>query len=232
MVLAPHADDESLGCGGLLSRFRSSFEARGEPHTSLVLCSNSDVTVHHGLSHRFVAATERRKEFEAVAWQLAASTCFLTFKTRHLRDEPSLLVQTLEHVIEGERPSVLLIPGPSFHEDHTAVYRAAVAALRPRHCRSVRLVLAYETPYYAWAAQGDTFVPDVFVRLSTAELEAKKRLCAFYTSQRLDTPDGQEAVERLARRRGAELEPVPHPSELDAGPPLAEAYSLVRCVLN
>lgn len=222
MVLAPHADDESLGCGGLLL-------ASPSAEKRLVLVSCSDVTVHHGKGSPVLStAADRRSEFRTAAEFLGAEASVLGFPTRGLSSLNPELVAAVEAEVDRFRPDCLLLPGRSFHEDHVAVYRAAHAALRPNHCRTVRTVLAYETPFYAWAAEEDRFVPNLYARLTETQAQSKLLLCAVYRSQRLHDEQSQGAVRRHMLRRGMEAEPVPRP---EGGLPYAEAFRLVRGVL-
>lgn len=222
LVLAPHADDETLGCGGLLSRL--SRRPGGPPEARLCLVSNGDVTLHHGTGvSRRVTAPERYREFRRVAEAVGADATCLGFPTRGLADAGHALVAAVEAEVAAYAPACVLVPGPSFHDDHRAVHRAAFAALRPGHCRSVRTVLLYETPYYAWACEGEEFAPNVYARLTQADVEAKLALCGLYPSQRLDTDVARGVVLGHLLRRGLEAEPVPQ------GPPAhAEAFRLAR----
>lgn len=220
LVLAPHADDESLGCGGLLARL---------PSAMIVLVSNGDVALHHGTGEvRRVTAAERVAEFRAAAGRLGADTLALGLPTRGLSRVGPELVAAVETAIAGHGPDCVLVPGRSYHDDHVAVHRAAFAALRPGHCPTVRTVLCYETPYYVWSADEDRFEPNLYVPLTAAEAEAKLSLCALYRSQRLDGPAARSAILGHLQRRGLEsAQPLDF-----AAPPLAEAYRLVRSLLE
>lgn len=227
LVLAPHADDESLGCGGLLTRVAATL-----PRVSirLALASLSDVVLHHGTGEsRMVTAKERFAEFQAVAARLGAEAVNFNFPTRRLASYYDRLLDRIEGEIESFQPDTILAPGRSFHQDHTTLVRAAYAALRPGHCPGVRTFLLYETPYYSWAASEDRFEPNCYIRLSDEEAKAKLALCALYTSQRLHEYRGGEAIRRLMLRRGCEVEAVPVGAPVEG--PYAEAYRLVRGLL-
>ena len=63
-------------------------------------------------------------------------------------------VTAIEVTISGFRPTEILIPLPSSHQDHEAVYRAAVAACRPSSLtRSAQLIAAYEYSATSWGAR-------------------------------------------------------------------------------
>jgi LmbE family N-acetylglucosaminyl deacetylase len=49
-------------------------------------------------------------------------------------------------------------PWNSAHQDHTATYKATMAALRPHNCRTVNTVLAYKTLKNPWSEDGDRLV--------------------------------------------------------------------------
>lgn len=228
LVIAPHADDESLGCGGLLHRL--SGRAR-PPAVRLLLLSNGDVRLHHGTGDaRDVTAAERSREFAAAAALLGADRRELGFPTRGLAAAGGALVAAVEAEAEAFAPDLVLAPGPSFHDDHAAACRAAYAALRPGHCRSARTLLLYETFYYAWAAAGDEFRPNLYCPLGRESVDFKLRLCGLYKSQRLDGPQAQAAVEWHLARRGLEAEPVPPPG--GGRVPHAEAFTLARGVIT
>ncbi len=64
-----------------------------------------------------------------------------------------ILVTAFEVMIRGFRPTEILIPLPLSHQDHEAVYRAAVAACWPLNLTgSVQLIAAYEYSATSWRA--------------------------------------------------------------------------------
>lgn len=228
IVFAPHADDEALGCGGLLSKLRA--QKGDELLIRLVLVSESDVTLHQGRGQDFdVSAETRVAEFRAVAAQLQAGVSRFEMHTRHVGDNPDLLIREVERVIRCFEADCVLFPYKSTHQDHRAVYDAVFAALRPRNCPTVRTALAYEVPNYAWSPEDDRFVPNVFVRLSDTELQAKIDLCRCYKSVGFDQPSGVKEIMGMVRRRGLELSPLPATDEHAV--PAAEAYRLIRGVV-
>jgi LmbE family N-acetylglucosaminyl deacetylase len=208
LVLAPHADDEALGCGGWLSRLAAS----GRTKLVLSLVSCSDVSVHHGTGEaRDVDGFTRWREFQAVGERLGAITVGHAAPeavTRKLHLAPDVTTAWVDGLIDYYQPTLVLAPGRSFHQDHVAVNRAAFAALRPGHASSVKALVLFETPWYAVTTEEDRFTAIMWIAFSEDEVAAKLRVCAVYVSPGLDTWRMQAAVERLMVRRGCEMEAV------------------------
>ena len=209
LVFAPHADDEALGCGGLLTRWARSGNC---PQLTLVRITRT--------------SEERAEEFQAVASRLGARVVEMAFVSHGLNPSGSLVDQCEEEINAAEA-DVVLLPGSSFHADHRAVRLAAFAAMRPEHCPSVRTVLSYETPYYAWALTEDTYVPNFYVRLNWEQAHAKTELCALHRSQQFHGLRRQASIWSLLRQRGRELEPFSFEGGSQAEP-YAEAFRLER----
>lgn len=226
LVIAPHADDESLGCGGLLS-FRKQESWMGSVH--LVLVSSSDVTIHQGKHDKpkHVYGSVRWREFCAVANSVGAEPICMELTTGRLQEAFRDIVTVLDDIIDLIKPEVILFPHINFHQDHRAVYQACFAALRPRNTPSVKRVITYEISNYPWAEETNVFVPNIYFRMDDALLESKLALCSIYESQNLHTKEGRLEVERMAIRRGAELECLPRNTQ----PVYAEAYRLIRAEL-
>ncbi len=214
LVIAPHVDDDVLGCASLLDA--------------------DTVTFYCGVdAHHVVSRAERWKEAQAVSietkgrcyWPAPEAAfhphvAYRTGRVVNAYDVPSL-IRDFEWVIGVERPDEVLIPWPSYNQDHRAVYEAALVALRP-HDRNHRVatVLVYEgsqVNYWDWATPGDTFKPNVFVPL---DFERKAYLYSLMPSQ----VRGMRSVDRLralAAVRGGEI-----------GVEYAEAFMALRMVVE
>ncbi len=214
LVIAPHPDDEVLGCGGTIARHVQNGD---EVHV---------VVVTRGIPELFPAEVIEgtRGELRRAHDMLGVSTTqFLDYPCPKTDTVPGCeLADTIGRVIRSLAASVVYLPHRGdLHVDHRTVYLAGLVASRPVNGCPVRRLLSYETPSeteWAFPAGDDAFVPTVFVDISD-QLEVKIRAMECYQSQLKPFPTlrSLEAIEALARWRGATV-----------GLAAAEAFSLVR----
>jgi len=138
------------------------------------------------------------------------------------RDLIARLEREATYAIDKVRPTVLVLPAPSYNQDHTALFEAGFAACRPHrrdHKPFIDVVLACDAVHLGW--RQTPFRPTVYVDISE-HLSAKLDALACHASQVRPAPDpGSLAnVERLARLRGAEI-----------GVDAAEGFECYRMVL-
>jgi LmbE family N-acetylglucosaminyl deacetylase len=205
LVIAPHADDETLGMGATLARLAAEgWEV------------NVAVMTGHGEG---VHPTWSRDMFERVRGE-AAQACQILGVHRLLFDElPSVeLKHQPVHLVNGAvgrlvstlRPDALYLPYfHDLHGDHSTLAYAGLVASRIYLGGSVRLLAMYETPtetHLMPPALAPPFAPTRYVDVSHT-FDAKLRAWACYRSQHQDglTPRHPEALEALARWRGAAM---------------------------
>lgn len=212
LVLAPHYDDEVLGCGGLLAQLA----AAGAAVRVLFLTDGGGGVEEVG--DRAAYRARRRAEAAAVAARIGfAGTEHLAIPDSELGHRLDEAAAAIERALAAFRPELLLVPAPT---EASADHRAAFAALH-RLLGSVRqggehgaalaeaardlAILAYEInrPGY----------PDLLVDVS-AELPLLEEAMALYASQQLRR-DYWRASLGLRRYRTLTL-----PAEIEA----AEGY--------
>ncbi|MCG8461554.1 MAG: PIG-L family deacetylase [Holophagales bacterium] len=171
LVLAPHFDDEILGCGGLLIQLVSA----GAEVKVLFLTDSAGV---RGPAY----AEERRVEARDVAAELGLETAELTFPDGGLERHLDELARALEEQLTGFVPDLLLVPSPL---ETSADHRAAFAGLH-RLLGAIRSgaelesavdelrILVYEVNH--------TLYPDLLVDVS-AEVETLASVMGRYASQ-------------------------------------------------
>jgi LmbE family N-acetylglucosaminyl deacetylase len=188
VVIAPHPDDESLGCGGTLPQYTR----RGDRVVAIFLTSGE-----HALKHlpRVEAWKIREAEASAAAEVLGLSKlefmrCPDWFLSQHLNDAAG----KLRRLLERESPDVVFIPHEQdAHPDHRVaqqLFRSAAAGLSG----FAPTLLAYEvwTPMSRYNRLVDI----------GPTLRDKLRAVRCYRSQ-LDTFRYDQAVRGLNRFRGA-----------------------------
>lgn len=201
IVIAPHPDDELLGCGGILLR-RS---AEGASVGWLLMTS---ITEQGGWSPDRVS--QRAEEIEQVREGLGIRPGHLYqlgFPAVELDQVPmSSLVARVSEVFEDFQPQEVLLPHPGdAHSDHRIAFEAASACTKWFRYPSVKRVLTYETLSETDAGidPSRTFQPTVFVDIS-GHLERKIELISVYKSEigAFPFPRSEEALRALARVRG------------------------------
>lgn len=210
LVIAPHADDELLGCGGTLLRRRA--EGR---EVAWVLVTE----VANGVGP---SPAVRDAEIEKVRAGLGIPTeSFVRLGHETTRLDTlavSTLVEELSNAVERLQPTEVLVPHPEdVHSDHRVVARAAIAATKWFREEGVLRVLAYETLSETGIGGTSAFRPDIHVDVSPW-LDEKIDLLRNYPSE-LGTfpfPRSEQAVRALAALRGA-----------NAGFAAAEAFQIL-----
>ena len=222
VVLAPHADDEAMGCSGLMARLAA---AGARIH---VVYLAVDGFHHYGLDEDTTYA-QRVAEIEHVL-ELFGATYEIVYGDRDLIERLDTvprreLVDRFEHVLNEHRPELLLLPAlPDYDQDHQAVFHAAHAAARPIAAQFgkwlVPHVLAYEMTKIQWAAEP---LPrfGAFCDI-TDVLETKLESVRRYATMLRPAPHirSLESVRALATIRGAEI-----------GVQAAEAFAVLRTTL-
>jgi N-acetylglucosamine malate deacetylase 1 len=115
LVIAPHPDDESIGCGGTICLHAD----RGDRVAAVFLTSGE-----RGLTDRPEKNARRVRELEsedAAAILGISSITFLRFEDQHLGEDIGGAAQALKPILEREHPEVIYLPHErDFHPDHRA----------------------------------------------------------------------------------------------------------------
>ena len=221
LIVAPHPDDEIIGCGGLIKRSQA---LGAKIHVLFLTVGTSQDYSSQGLSNE----SERRNEAENVAGSLGFSSWAFALPGDefHLQLDQTPQREIINHIekhpevsLEATEPDIFIFPSVTdYNQDHRAASHAAFAAVRPnlRHHKHVPdLIMTYETPMDWWSQPPATRQPDLFVSLSESDLEAKVDAMHGYKSQVREHghPRNQISLRALAALRGSTI-----------GEPYAEGY--------
>ena len=213
LIIAPHPDDEVLGCGGIIKKLSSENQVIVLVSSRGVAKLYSDVRIENG----------RREARAAHAVLGVAKTLFLDYPAPELDTIPQAdISRSFSEIIQQHEIDVLFLPHRGdIHHDHKIVFNAGLVAARPvGNCR-VKEIYCYETlSETEWAApfSDDAFIPTCFVNIE-ASIEAKKEAMKCYKSQLREFPNSRslETIETLAKFRGSTV-----------GLKSAEAFMIIR----
>jgi LmbE family N-acetylglucosaminyl deacetylase len=200
LIVAPHPDDETLGCGALLARLTEA----GTPVEVAIVTDGRGSHVSQAITPDVLAAVRATECVEACRLLGIDSTRVHQFGIEEgsLAASSTDVVARLVELIDASQSTDVFVPSSlDWHDDHVAVNKAAshAVAQRPR----VRL---FEYPVWFWAEgpwlvrQGASlprrlwaFVADPLVTLGTLRpvvirpgrrhLEAKRAALHAYRSQ-------------------------------------------------
>ncbi|WP_307861598.1 PIG-L deacetylase family protein [Nocardioides xinjiangensis] len=201
LIVAPHMDDESLGCGGLLAKF---------PQESTVV-----VVTQSG-------STRRREHAEAMDVLGVTDSRCLDFVDGTTQQHMSELVHQLDLVMAEVEPEEVYLPFPSLHQDHIGVYEAGMRSARlsmsPGHWVP-NSVLVYDIAVYDVNLYPSDLRWNVFEALTEEQADLKAAACAAYASENPGGPHPMNSIKEIAATVG-------HMRKVE----YAEQYALVRQV--
>ncbi|MBI1984587.1 MAG: PIG-L family deacetylase [Candidatus Wildermuthbacteria bacterium] len=212
LVIAPHPDDEVLGCGGTIKK-------HAEKGDQVFLCIGTKAYTPDW-TEEFMR--ERVHEIELANKTLGISkTYFLDFPTVKVDTIPQKEVNdAIARVVKEIRPEVMYIPhGGDLNQDHRIFFGASLVAGRPIPGSSVKQIFSYEAlSETEWGNELTPFVPNAYVDIAE-EIGAKKEAMQAYKSELREFPHPRslKAIEALAQKRGSE-----------AGMEYAEAFMVIR----
>lgn len=200
LVVAPHADDETFACGGLLAQLGHG----GTPATVLVVSERAeDEKLQHQedgtVAYRQYSGEARRQELAAVSEILGFTVIEGGLPLHRLDTIPrEQLIHAIESAVERVRPTCVLAIAPGYDQDHRAVYEAVLAAARPHR---------YGGCIMAGEPQSGQIRPNLYVTLSEEDVARKCQAVVTYETQHADPrhPQSLEAVQSLLRVRGREV---------------------------
>lgn len=216
LVIAPHPDDETLGCGGTLLKHR----AQGDTILWLIATRGHEPQWHADI------LCQKEKEIERVSAAYGFEQVFrLGFPTVRMDTlaQSDVMDKVRNAIKEAQPECVYLNHAGDVHSDHRVLFEATTAVLKPFYTAShgVRRILSYETLSSTDAAVPNlarAFVPTVFNDISSW-IERKLEIMSMFESevQPSPLPRSMDTIRSLARVRGATI-----------GVEYAEAFMLIR----
>ena len=214
LVIAPHPDDEIIGCGGTILRNI----AEGN---QVFVC-----IVTKGVEPLFSKESVALIRKECIDCHKRIGTkkvFFLDFPAVMLEEQHRYeLNDKILSIIKEIKPDEVFIPHiGDMQKDHQIVAEASMVAMRPKHFSAPRKILSYETlSETGWNIPNiqNDFIPNVFIDISNY-LNHKLEIMGIYKSQISDYPSTRslKTIESLAMYRGSLMNIF-----------AAEAFMLVR----
>lgn len=203
LVIAPHCDDEILGCGGTMSK-----HIRSGHDVYVAIVTNG----HLGAPELFTKEGTEKVRSEALAAHKilgVRETFFLDFPAPKLDSIPAYQLSIrLASIVSDKQIDTMYIPHRGdIHKDHRITYEAALVAGRPINNSPVKQILAYETlSETEWAPPfgDDAFIPTIFENIE-GHLEKKLEAFRCFSTQIKEFPHPRslKTIEILSNLRGA-----------------------------
>ena len=190
LIIAPHADDEILGCGGYISKNQY----------------NKDIhviVVAHREEHRF----ENLKNINNIESSYRIKYHLLNNIDERLDAMSSSdLTKQIEKLYLKIKPTIVFIPfNGDINSDHTAVHKSCLISFRKIQNTQPNELLMYEIP--SSTTQGSSpFFPNTYSILNKEDVEMKWELLSYYKSELRPYPNPRSelGLETYARFRGME----------------------------
>ena len=203
LVVTPHPDDETLGCGGILLKHKNS-------SNKIYWMIVTNIQSENGWTEE--RARKRQKEIHQVADMYGFEKIFeLDFPTTMLDTIPyNDFIAKISVVIQEVKPSIVYLPNRSdVHTDHQVTFKAAISCCKNFRAPFIKKNLMYETlseTEFSPALSENAFIPNVFVDISDY-MEKKLEIMSIYSSEMMpdNLPRSYSAIKALAAYRGSRI---------------------------
>ena len=173
LVLSPHPDDETIGCGGTLALHAEA----GDPVQVVVLTNGAKGDMSGRFVRNVYIEMRRQETLAACACLGISDVTFWSYEDRELTGSMTV-ISDLVALINIYHPNVIYAPSPlEFHPDHRAVADYIQTALK--YCQTNPELFFYEV--------GQPLQVDILVDI-TRVLDKKKQALRQYQSQLEERP--------------------------------------------
>lgn len=194
LVLAPHADDEVLGCGGYLLH-----EAKKGSQIKIVIATIGGDDKRQNIE-------ERKSEFDKVCNAIGAEGSVMFYGKDALLDEfnDRTITSAIDKIVDEYRPDEIFLNYRSRHQDHKKMYDCALASFRLREGWMPKLIALYEYPFVSDGL--DIVLGGKMYHNISDNIDDKIRLFELYESQIRVSPSPLNAngIRKFSAFRGIE----------------------------
>ncbi|OGH12429.1 MAG: GlcNAc-PI de-N-acetylase [Candidatus Levybacteria bacterium RIFCSPHIGHO2_01_FULL_36_15] len=202
LFIAPHPDDETLGCGGTILKYKK------EKKSKIYWLIMTKLSKNKGFTEEKV--NRREDEIKKVAHNYGFEKVFkLDYSPGKLDTTPIIkMISDVKNILEKIKPECIYIPNRSdIHSDHRIVFNVLMSALKSFRTAYVKKILMYEVlseTEFAPSLIENAFIPNVFVDISDY-VEEKIRIMKLYEGEMAKPPfpRSEENIRALARLRGS-----------------------------
>lgn len=203
LVIAPHPDDETLGCGGTILKYISN----GDSVYWLIV---TNVDEKYGWAKERVES--RQKEIERVSKKFGFTKTFkLDFPTIKLETIPiGEIIRSISGIMNEVKPEIVYLPNRTdVHSDHQIVFNAAYSCTKSFRYPFIEKIMMYETiseTDFSSALPENIFMPNAFSDISEF-FNKKTEIMKEYKSEVMLSPFPRSinSIESLNRYRGSRI---------------------------
>ena len=215
LIVSPHADDEILGCAGMISKFSNL-------NIDVLICSNANIGAPE-LFSKLLIKKIRDETLKSHKFLKIKKTFFLDFPAPKLDQYPIYKISNMiqKIIINNKYDTVFMPSNSDLHVDHKIISHCTIVATRPINDCKINLI-SYETlSETEWGVYENDkiFVPNFFISLSNKNLNDKIKSFKYFKTQIKNKlhPRSPNGIKSLAENRGKLI-----------GEKYAEAYKIIR----
>lgn len=214
LVIAPHPDDEVLGCGATMAKYASA------GHKVFVLVATRGSKKLYADDRIENVRNEALRAHKVLG---VTETYFLDFPAPELDTIPLYEISNeISKLIANVKAEILFLPHRGdIHNDHKVIFDAGLVAARPLQNCSVNEIYTYETVSETeWAIPigSEVFIPNVYENIADFfSLKIQALQCFKSQLREFPNPRSIKNLKALANYRGATV-----------GFEMAEAFCLIR----
>lgn len=203
LIIAPHPDDETLGCGGTILKHK----ANGDEIYWLII---TNISEDQGWAKGQVE--KRQKDIGKVEKEYEFNETFkLDFPTTKLDELPmGSIISKISEVFNKIKPNIIYVNNRSdIHTDHQISFQGIISCTKNFRYPFIKKILMYETlseTEFAPALFEYTFTPNVFADISDY-FHKKIEIMNIYGPEVMEAPYPRslDIIESLAKLRGSRI---------------------------
>lgn len=203
LIVSPHPDDETLGCGGTILKYKSQ-----KLKIDWLIITSMDGNNNFTEKDKII----RKKQIQRVKNMYGFNKTYeLNLPTTKLEQiSKSLIIESVSNILKKSRPEIILSNFyGDVHTDHKITFDVISSSTKNFRVPFIKKIMLYETlseTGYSLNTSKDQFCPNMYVDISKF-MNKKIKIMKVYKSEIMKSykPRSIFAIESLGRYRGSRI---------------------------
>lgn len=220
LIISAHPDDDILGCGGFISKFKKKYDFRIVFIAEGSSCRFNDLIKD---KDKIAKTIETRNSYaiDALRSLSVKDVKFYNLPCGRLNNQPIIEInKIIENEISKYKPNIVFTHAEKdTNNDHRVIYKSTMMATRPGVFETLESVISYEVLSSTEWNYSEVFSPNHFVALDKSHVKEKWNALKCFTSEikKFPHPRSEQGIITHASYRG-----------MQSGFKFAEAFKIIR----